>query len=41
MIQGAALGARARELVAAAEAKGQSLSVLAAMEQARAELTPA
>jgi signal peptide peptidase SppA len=39
--QGAALGGRARELIVAAEAKGQSLSVLAAMEQARAELTPA
>jgi ClpP class serine protease len=39
--QGAALASRARELIVAAEAKGQSLSVLAAMEQARAELTPA
>lgn len=39
--QGAALAGRARELIVAAEAKGQSLSVLAAMEQARAELTPA
>jgi capsid assembly protease len=41
IIQGAALAGRARELITAAEAKGQTLTAPAAVAQARAELTPA
>ena len=39
--QGTALAGRARELIVAAEAKGQTLTAPAAVAQARAELTPA